>query len=102
MSTPVESGHGRVAQHVVKAVSVAQVTVQTSLSHIEQVQEDYFDPESCDAREKALITQLRSLLRPIAAPECLIERIEATLDRCCVESGREISGKDAASTTATV
>nr|WP_308201375.1 hypothetical protein [Bifidobacterium sp. ESL0763] len=47
-----------------------------------------FDPETCcDAREKALIEELRLLLRPTCAPQCLISRLQATLDRCCGEVG---------------
>ncbi|WEV76439.1 hypothetical protein [Bifidobacterium sp. ESL0800] len=48
--------------------------------------DECFNPESCcDAREKALIAELRELLRPTAAPECLIAKLQATLDRCCLE-----------------
>lgn len=46
---------------------------------------DVFDPEcSCDARERALIASLRAYLRPASAPQCLISRLTATLDRCCL------------------
>lgn len=94
MNGPTESrGHMVVARHVTEVVSVAQAA--NVPLQVEASQEDYFDPESsCDARERALIAQLRSLLRPVVAPVCLIERIEATLDRCCVESGREIGEGD--------
>lgn len=48
--------------------------------------DECFNPESCcDAREKAVIAELRELLRPTSAPECLIAKLEATLDRCCLE-----------------
>ncbi|WEV66893.1 hypothetical protein OZX72_06440 [Bifidobacterium sp. ESL0769] len=48
--------------------------------------DECFNPESCcDAREKALIDELRDLLRPTSAPQCLIAKLEATLDRCCLE-----------------
>lgn len=45
-----------------------------------------FDPDSCcDEREKAMINVLRAYLRPQEAPECLLTRLRATLDRCCGE-----------------
>ncbi|MFC5222981.1 hypothetical protein [Bifidobacterium leontopitheci] len=45
-----------------------------------------FNPETCcDARERAMITMLRAYLRPEAAPECLLTRLRATLDRCCCD-----------------
>ncbi|WEV69820.1 hypothetical protein OZX73_02835 [Bifidobacterium sp. ESL0775] len=48
--------------------------------------DERFNPESCcDAREKAVIAELRELLRPTCAPQCLIAKLEATLDRCCLE-----------------
>lgn len=47
---------------------------------------DCFDPESCcDARERALIAMMRAYLRPQVAPECLINRLRHTLDKCCHE-----------------
>ncbi|WEV73538.1 hypothetical protein OZX74_06315 [Bifidobacterium sp. ESL0798] len=48
--------------------------------------DECFNPESCcDAREKVLIAELRELLRPAVAPECLFAKLQATLDRCCLE-----------------
>lgn len=47
---------------------------------------DCFDPETCcDERERALIATLRAYLRPQQAPECLLNRLRATLDHCCRE-----------------
>ena len=47
---------------------------------------DCFDPETCcDERERALIAALRAYLRPEQAPECLLNRLRATLDHCCCE-----------------
>jgi hypothetical protein len=46
----------------------------------------HFDPDSCcDEREKALIASLREYLRPQMAPQCLLDRLNAALDRCCCE-----------------
>lgn len=55
--------------------------------HITEVNADEcFDPESCcDEREKAWIAVLRAYLRPEQAPECLKQRLRATLDHCCDE-----------------
>ena len=45
---------------------------------------DCFDPATCcDAHEQAMIAALRAYLRPDSAPECLMARLKATLDRCC-------------------
>ena len=45
---------------------------------------DCFDVEtSCDEREKAMIAAIRAYLRPEQAPECLMARLNAVLDRCC-------------------
>ena len=45
---------------------------------------DCFDVESaCDEREKAMIAALRAYLRPEQAPDCLMTRLQAVLDRCC-------------------
>lgn len=45
-----------------------------------------FDPDTCcDARERALIMAMRAYLRPDVAPECLMRRLRATLDRCCCD-----------------
>lgn len=38
---------------------------------------------SCDEREKAMIAALRAYLRPDQAPECLMAKLNAVLDRCC-------------------
>lgn len=47
---------------------------------------DCFDPETCcDEREKALIMMMRAYLRPQQAPECLLEKLRATLDHCCCD-----------------
>ncbi|WEV63559.1 hypothetical protein [Bifidobacterium sp. ESL0732] len=52
--------------------------------------DECFNPESCcDASEKALIAELRGLLRPATAPQCLFAKLEATLDRCCLEESRD-------------
>lgn len=48
---------------------------------------DCFDPETCcDERERALIAAMRAYLRPKHAPQSLIDRLEATLDRTVVTS----------------
>ncbi|WEV72879.1 hypothetical protein [Bifidobacterium sp. ESL0790] len=61
-------------------------SVQVSVTEVDVRDGDCFNPETCcDAREKALINELRALLRPTCAPQCLITRLEATLDRCCLE-----------------
>ncbi|MBW3087297.1 hypothetical protein KIH77_00865 [Bifidobacterium sp. 82T24] len=45
-----------------------------------------FDIDTCcDAREKAMIEALRAYLRPVNAPECLIER----LHRCIQSAAQE-------------
>lgn len=45
-----------------------------------------FDPETCcGARERAMIAMLRAYLRPEVAPECLLAKLHATLDRCCYD-----------------
>ena len=47
---------------------------------------DCFDIDACcDAREKAMIQALRAYLRPVNAPECLIER----LHRCIQSAAQE-------------
>ncbi|NEG78777.1 hypothetical protein GFD22_07310 [Bifidobacterium avesanii] len=47
---------------------------------------DCFDVESsCDKGEKAMIAALRAYLRPDQAPECLMDKLSAVLDRCCRE-----------------
>lgn len=45
-----------------------------------------FDPDRCDARERALIMAMRAYLRPQVAPECLMRRLRETLDHCCRDS----------------
>lgn len=51
---------------------------------------DCFDPETCcDEREKALIKMMRAYLRPQQAPECLLERLHATLDHCCCDERKQ-------------
>jgi hypothetical protein len=51
--------------------------------------EECFNPESCcDVHEKAVIAQLRELLRPTCAPKCLVTRLQEMLDRCCLEETR--------------
>ncbi|WP_148401494.1 hypothetical protein [Bifidobacterium gallicum] len=50
-----------------------------------------FDMSSCDELEAMLIERMRTMLRPQTAPECLYERIRATLDRCCEERRRQTS-----------
>lgn len=56
-----------------------------------------FNPETCcDVRERALINELRALLRPTCAPQCLISRLEATLDRCCLEDQSSAAGPSCA------
>lgn len=48
--------------------------------------EDSFDPASCcDKQERIMIASLREYLRPTIAPECLIQRLNETLDRCCCD-----------------
>ncbi|WP_440201417.1 hypothetical protein [Bifidobacterium pullorum] len=48
--------------------------------------DDHFDPASCcSAREQAMIAALRAYLRPQSAPDCLVARLKATLDRCCAD-----------------
>ena len=52
---------------------------------------DYFDPRACcDAHERAMIAALRSYLRPQEAPDCLMTRLKATLDRCCEEERKSL------------
>lgn len=47
---------------------------------------DCFDVESsCDKGERAMIAALRAYLRPDQAPECLMAKLNAVLDRCCKE-----------------
>ncbi len=47
---------------------------------------DCFDPAaSCDRQERIMIASLREYLRPNIAPECLIRRLNETLDRCCCD-----------------
>ncbi|HAK71297.1 hypothetical protein [Bifidobacterium sp. UBA6881] len=47
----------------------------------------WFDPETCcDERERALIAAMRAYLRPERAPQCLVDRLKDTLDRCCEDS----------------
>ena len=50
-----------------------------------------FNPDAvCDPQERALIEELRAYLRPQQAPERLISRLEAVLDRCCgAEQGEQ-------------
>ncbi|KFF31433.1 hypothetical protein [Bifidobacterium bombi] len=58
--------------------------VETSDS--EDLGDECFDLDSCcDAAERAMIERLRQVLRPVAVPAGLLDRIEATLDRCCLD-----------------
>lgn len=50
------------------------------------LRDDHFDPASCcDRQERAMIALLHDYLRPAIAPECLIRRLNETLDRCCCD-----------------
>lgn len=75
-------------------VNRADIEISRYDSNNTVADEECFNPESCcDAREKALIAELRELLRPTCAPQCLISKLQATLDRCCLEEscGGEIA-----------
>ncbi|WEV41558.1 hypothetical protein OZX57_05985 [Bifidobacterium sp. ESL0682] len=54
-------------------VNRADIEISRYDSNNTVADEECFNPESCcDAREKALIAELRELLRPTCAPQCLI------------------------------
>ncbi|KAA8817036.1 hypothetical protein EMO90_10775 [Bifidobacterium vespertilionis] len=72
---------------VASAAAVAQSDTKTHAAH-DVASGDCgcgcFDVDaSCDEREKAMIAALRAYLRPDQAPECLMAKLNAVLDRCC-------------------
>ncbi|PJM72639.1 hypothetical protein CS006_08715 [Bifidobacterium primatium] len=51
---------------------------------------DCFDIDSCcDAREKAMIEALRAYLRPVNAPDCLIDRLHRCIRSAAQDAARE-------------
>lgn len=90
MNGQVESaGHGMVGDRYV--ADAARVDIEVSLCDPDNLiaDEECFNPESCcDVHEKAVIAQLRKLLRPTCAPQCLVTRLHEMLDRCCLEETR--------------
>lgn len=42
-----------------------------------------FDTSCCDESERALIEMMRAYFGSECAPECLMKKLKATLDRCC-------------------
>ena len=66
---------------------VSRTTSVTIAGDPATIPTDHFDPASCcGAREQAMIAALRAYLRPQTAPDCLLARLTATLDRCCEEA----------------
>ena len=99
VSTVSDDGMTRTEIHVTQvcrgpvdsAVPAAVPTAQTDVeprAHDDAASGDCgcgcFDVDaSCDEREKAMIAALRAYLRPDQAPECLMAKLNAVLDRCC-------------------
>lgn len=73
--------------------SDAAGVVRTEVERTETVDDDdeaqpgdCFDPAACcDRQERIMIASLREYLRPTIAPDCLIKRLNAALDRCCCD-----------------
>lgn len=89
MDGQVESTDCAAGNQYVADAARADIEISLYASGNRVTDEECFSLESCcDVREKAVISQLRELLRPTCAPKCLITRLQEMLDRCCLEETR--------------
>lgn len=80
-------GNVTVVSHTTSVTSMTMNSPYTAEPAAAGQPDDHFDPATCcSACEQAMIAALRAYLRPQSAPDDLVARLKATLDRCCAEA----------------